>query len=129
MSNHQEIAVNLTGYIPENELSIFLNDIDLVVLPYHTCTGTSGVVHLAISYGIPIVSTDLPEFRELIEEGCMILLSKHDPQFLAEKIEFVLKNPNIMMDLRKKNLVFAEKRTWDKIAKAYLKIYMKLLRS
>jgi glycosyltransferase involved in cell wall biosynthesis len=116
--------VEFTGYVPEEKLPSLFGKATLVVLPYHTCTGTSGVAHLASSYGLPIVATDLPEFRELKEEGCGIILSRHDPETLAEKIELVLNNSELAYRLREKNLEFAKGRSWDKIAQLLLKVYI-----
>lgn len=123
---YQKMNVHFAGYIPETNLLNFFKDIDLIVLPYHTCTGTSGVVHLASSYGIPIIGTDLPEFRELMNEGCKIILSEHDPNLLAEKIKYVLENPNFMLNVREQNLVFARKRIWEKIAISYYSLYQQI---
>jgi glycosyltransferase involved in cell wall biosynthesis len=57
-----------TGYVPEEDLDkIFLSS-TLVVLPYSTATGSSGIIHLAASYGKPVIVTDLPEMREIMKE-------------------------------------------------------------
>ena len=74
------------GYIPEKQLPEIISSSDVVILPYKTCTGTSGVVHLVSSFGIPIIATNHPEFRELLLEGCGLLLSNHDSKSLAIKI-------------------------------------------
>jgi glycosyltransferase involved in cell wall biosynthesis len=125
-SRNDRLNIQFTGYIPEDQFSIFFKDIEVVVLPYHTCTGTSGVAHLACSYGIPIVATDLPEFHELIGEGCKIILSPHQPIALAEKIEYVLDNPDLMLELRKQNLIFVRGRLWGKIAMLFYKLYKQI---
>jgi glycosyltransferase involved in cell wall biosynthesis len=118
--------VKFTGYIPEEELQNLFKKVDVVVLPYHTCTGTSGVAHLASSYGIPIVATDLPEFRELVKDGCGMILSSHNPQMLAEKIELILTNTEIADKLRERNLSFAHKRDWSKIALQFYELYVRV---
>lgn len=116
-------SVKFVGYVPDSKLSSLFQETELVVLPYHTCTGTSGVAHLVSSYGLPIVATNQPEFRDLIKEGCGIILSPHDPSEFAKKIEYILDNPDILQELRKRNLSFAYKRTWNKIAKDFLQVY------
>jgi len=115
--------VQFTGYVPEDQLSTIFGKASVVVLPYHTCTGTSGVAHLAASYGVPIIATDLPEFHELVEEGCGIFLSPHNPEALAERIEYILNNHNMWRELKKQNLSFAQGRTWNKIALSFCKVY------
>lgn len=120
-------AVEFTGYIPEEQIPDLFEKSSVVVLPYHTCTGTSGVAHLAASYGVPMVATDLPEFHELVAEGCGIVLSPHNPQLFAEKVLCVLNNPDVAGKLRESNYNFAKNRTWDKIAKAFELCYLEMI--
>ena len=115
--------VEFTGYVPEDQLPSLFEKASVVILPYYTCTGTSGVAHLASSYGVPIIATDLPEFRELADEGCGIVLSLHDPELLAEKMEEVLDDLDLSSKLVRRNLLFAQKRTWDKIAGSFYEVY------
>lgn len=119
--------VQFTGFVPEERFQTLFEKVDVVVLPYRTCTGTSGVVaHLAASYGVPIVATDLPEFRELVDEGCGIVLSPHNPVTLAEKIEYILNNPDLAHELRERNLRFAQRRTWNKVALSFCEVYKEI---
>ena len=120
-------AVDFMGYIPNNKLSSLFEKTDLVVLPYHTCTGTSGVAHLVSSYGLPIIATNLPEFRELTEEGCSIFLSSHDPDEFFKKIEYILDNPDMIQKLKERNLLFVNGRTWSKVAKKFYEVYQGLI--
>jgi len=119
--------VQFTGYVPDEKLQNLFEKVDVVVLPYHTCTGTSGVAHLASSYGVPIIATDIPEFRELIEDGCGIILSPNDPRALSQKMELILNNSELARKLRRQNLCFASKRTWDKIALQFCEVYGSLI--
>ncbi len=115
--------VVFTGYVPEEQLECLFEKANAVILPYLTCTGTSGVVHLASSFGTPIIATDLPEFRELANEGCGLLISKRCPQAFADRIEEILDNPNIAFELRKRNFEFAQSRSWDIVAASFCTLY------
>jgi glycosyltransferase involved in cell wall biosynthesis len=115
--------VEFIGYVPNDQLLPLFEKVSAVILPYHTCTGTSGIAHLASSYGVPIIATDLPEFRELASEGCGMILSLHDPDSLAEKIRMVLDDPDLASQLTQRNLSFAQNRTWNKIADSYCQVY------
>ena len=119
--------VFFTGYIPENQLQALFEKANAVILPYLTCTGTSGIAHLASSYGTPIVATDLPEFRELAKEGCGLLISAHNPQALAEKIEEIIDNPNLALELQERNIAFASSRSWKIVAEHFCSLYEELL--
>ncbi|MFQ5821167.1 MAG: glycosyltransferase, partial [Candidatus Heimdallarchaeota archaeon] len=127
-SNNNLPNAHFLGFVPNDLIPDLFRKVNLLVLPYHTCTGTSGVAHLAASYGVPIVATDLPELRELANEGCGIVFCSHDPVSLAERIEYVLDNSEVAFELRERNLRFVQDRTWDKIARAFEKCYCEVLR-
>ena len=40
----------------------------VVVMPYNSATGASGVAHIACAYGVPMVSADIPDFREMADD-------------------------------------------------------------
>jgi glycosyltransferase involved in cell wall biosynthesis len=126
-SNNSLGNVRFTGYIPEDELSSVFAKANVIVLPYFTCTGTSGVAHLASSFGTPIVATDLPEFRELAREGCGMLLSPHHSQALADTIEEIIDNPNLALKLKEQNYYFAHQRSWDIVAARFCELYEELI--
>lgn len=123
ISENTNSSVTFKGYIPEGELPSLFADVDLAVLPYHTCTGTSGVAHLASSFGTPIIATNLPEFQELVAEGCGALLCAHNPQSIANKITAVLDKPILASQLRENSFRFAETRTWNLIANRFYELY------
>jgi len=119
--------ISFRGYIPEEQLSSLFEEADIVVLPYSTCTGTSGVAHLASSFGTPIIATELPEFQELSAEGCGLILSSHDPVAFAERINTVLSNPAFAKKLREQNYNFSEERTWSRVAASFCELYKRML--
>ena len=116
-----------TGYVPEDQLQTLFEKSNAVILPYRMCTGTSGIAHLASSYGTPIVATDLPEFRELAKEGCGLLISAHRPQALADKIEEIIDNPKLALELKERNINFANSRSWNIVASHFCSLYEELL--
>ena len=119
--------ISYRGYIPEGKLASLFEEADVVILPYYTCTGTSGVAHLASSFGTPIIATELPEIRELVNEGCGVLLSPHDSIALSKRIENVLDNTALAKKLREQNFRFAEKRLWSIVASSFCELYKEIL--
>lgn len=124
--NHENLL--FTGYVPEDQLQALFEKANAVILPYRTCTGTSGVVHLASSFGTPIIATDLPEFRELAKEGCGLLISEHCSSSMAQKIEQVIDDPQLAYELKERNLHFATARSWDKVADQFCSLYSHIRR-
>ena len=120
--------VVFTGYVLEEDLCRVFGMADVVVTPYLTATGTSGVFHLACGFGKPIVSTDLPEMRELLADGASALLvPPGDADALKNAILKVLTNKEAADKMCKQNLKFAQKETWSIVAQAYEKAYLELL--
>jgi len=120
--------VEYLGYIQEKNIWALFNSADVVVLPYLATTGTSGVFHLACGFGKPIVASDLPEIREIISEGASAALVRPgDPSSLKRAIGNLLDNPQRCIEMRQRNLAFASKETWNRIAKAYEEVYLELV--
>ncbi|WP_410766309.1 glycosyltransferase [Haloferax sp. DFSO60] len=66
--NHREMleakygdrpGVEFTGYVEDDEMDATWQNASVVVMPYKTCTGVSGVFQLAKSYGTAVVSADV----------------------------------------------------------------------
>ena len=55
-------------YIPDDEIAAYYGAADIVVLPYRKIY-QSGVLLMAMSYGIPVLASDLPGMREVITDG------------------------------------------------------------
>jgi len=120
--------VEFLGYVPEEDLAQVFREADVVVIPYFTTTGTSGVFHLACGYGRPIVASDLPEIREIISEGASaVLFPVGDAKALKEAILKVFYDGDLAAKMSEQNLVFAEKESWDIVARAYEELYLELL--
>jgi glycosyltransferase involved in cell wall biosynthesis len=122
--------VNFLGYVHEEDLPQVFGMADVVVLPYLTSTGTSGVFHLACGYGKPIVSSGLPEIRELIAEGASALLvPPGDVGALKDAILKVLFNKETAIKMGEQNLMFAQREPWSIVAEAYEEVYVELSNS
>ena len=122
--------VVFTGYIPEKDLCSVFVMADVVVTPYLLATGTSGVFHLACGFGKPLVSSDLPEIRELLKDGASALLvPPSDPDALGNAILEVLNNKELAHKMCKQNLRFAQKEQLSTVAQIYEKTYMELQNS
>jgi glycosyltransferase involved in cell wall biosynthesis len=117
-------------YVPEENLPQVFGMADLVVTPYLVPLGTSGVFHLACGFGKPIVSSDLPEIREIVNDGASaILVPIGDVDALKNAILMVLFDRKMADSMCEQNLKFARKESWSKVAEAYEKAYMELINS
>src|SRR5207248_8727508 len=60
--------VSFIGYVSEEDVAQLLQRSTVAVLPYTSSAGSSGIAHLACTYGVPIVASDIPDFRRLADE-------------------------------------------------------------
>jgi glycosyltransferase involved in cell wall biosynthesis len=121
-------SVDFLGYVKENDLVEVFETADVVVLPYLTATGTSGVFHLACGFGKPIIASYLPEIKELITEGASaILVPPSDVEALKNAILSVLDDRGLRTSMARRNLRFAERENWSVVAEAYEKVYLEAL--
>jgi glycosyltransferase involved in cell wall biosynthesis len=120
--------VEFLGYVCEENIVQVFGKTDVVVIPYLTMTGTSGVFHLACGYGKPIVSSDLPEIRELLDEGAAALLvPPNDAHALKNAMLKVLSNDKLAARMASRNLLFAQRESWGIVAEAFEEAYLELL--
>lgn len=69
--------IEFTGYVPEEDVARVFLESCMVVFPYTSTTGSSGVLHQAGSYGKPAILPDVGDLGRLIrEEG-------YDGEFFA----------------------------------------------
>ena len=119
------IVLRLT-FIPNNEVQLYLNAADVVVLPYRDIL-TSGAAILAMSFGRPVITPRLGCMAETIDEGKGGFL--YDPERegdLLRAMQEALKAD--LAGMGKYNLNKARKLDWDEIAKMTSEVYKSVLR-
>jgi len=81
------------GYVPNDEVGVWLGAADLVALPYREATG-SGILPLARAAGVPVVSTRVGDLPDLMREGRDgLLVPPGDTEALARAIVRLLSRP------------------------------------
>lgn len=76
----------IVGWIPDNDIQIYFNASDIVVLPY-TEIYTSGVVPLAYAFSKPVITTDAGNMKEVVNEKTGILIKPGNSIELRDAIE------------------------------------------
>jgi glycosyltransferase involved in cell wall biosynthesis len=71
--------------IPDDEIQIYLNAADCVVLPYRAVL-TSGTAMLALSFGRPVIAPNLGAIRDHVGPHSGILYAADVPQALTEAL-------------------------------------------
>jgi glycosyltransferase involved in cell wall biosynthesis len=117
--------VTFMGYL--SDLSPILNATDLAVLPYRSVTD-SGVLHLLVSYRVPILASDLKAFKEIYQEyGCIELFKSEDSQDLLVKIQSLLSNAKLRDSLKAKCEDMWDATKWSSIAQRHIGVYREVL--
>ena len=112
-SRAQAQRITCIPKIPSKHLPKLMAKVDLGVLPYAHCQGACAAATLLISYHIPILATDLPEFRELADQGSGIVLSPRDFREFARRMKKTVGNPRLMEDLRARQKQYAQRFSWE----------------
>ena len=117
--------LEFTGYVPEEDIPTLFQSTSVTVMPYSSSAGSSGVAHLACEYGVPIVASDISDFRELAqEEGIAIDLYKAgDVESLAEHLVNLLQLPEQLETMAIQNFSAALRMSMPEIIRQYIRSF------
>lgn len=121
--------VRFTGYVEEHEVPQLFNDSAVVVFPYNSTTGSSGVLHQAGSYGKAVVMPDLGDLALLIQDegynGEFFEPTSVDS--LAVAIEKIVTNDDYRKELGQINYYAATSHPMSEIAEIYLDTFKEIM--
>ena len=103
---------------------------DVLVLPSRS-EGRPNIVLEAMAAGVPVVATDIPGTRELVQEGeTGFLFPVGDSRALASSIERLIEAPSAarLMGKRGRDRVELEQLTTTHIAKRHIALYERLIK-
>lgn len=115
-------------FIPDEEVQIYFNAADVVVLPYKKeeklGMTVSGIIPLAFSFSKPVVATGLDEMTELVswDRGRIIKDPENVSEFVTE-IKKLFKRD--YEKLGKNGYEFIKRESWEKLAKVTIIGYKK----
>jgi len=111
-----------TGYVEENQVATLFNESAVVVFPYTSTTGSSGVLHQAGSYGKAVVMPDLGDLSLLVkEEGYQgEFFNPESATSLAKAIATILEDDSYRRRIAQANYKAACALSMDKIVGMYL---------
>jgi glycosyltransferase involved in cell wall biosynthesis len=111
------------GYVPEEEMPLWLASADLVVFPYLGAS-QSGPLHRALAAGRPIIATDVGGLSEVLEEGTSgCLVPPKDPHHLARMILRLSSDPGLRARLGREARRKAEGLSWKRVARETAALY------
>lgn len=119
--------VLVVGHKPHKEIPYWLKAADVLILP------NSGKQDISkywtspmkmfeyMASQKPIVASDLPSIREVLNEKNAILVEPDNPKAIEQGIKEILFNPKLSDKISKQSFQDVEKYTWEKRAKNILK--------
>jgi len=122
-------GVRYTGYVEEEDVPRIFEEAAVVVFPYNSTTGSSGVLHQAGSYGKAVVLPNLGDFAELIaEEGYTgEFFEPDDPHSMAQAISRLIDAPRHRQQVGMQNYVAASGLPMHEVVDWYLLHFERLL--
>ena len=117
--------ITFTGYVAEEDVPKLFSESAMVVFPYTSTTGSSGVLHQAGSYGKAVVMPDLGDLSILVrEEGYRgEFFEPENMESLAEAISALVVNQAYRNSLAKANYAAATAFPMSKIAQMYMDVF------
>ena len=125
----------INHYLEETELLKLMTASDVIVMPYRPVGpddmhySVSGVLHLALSQGRPIVACSNPKFVELENIIPELVVPSMDPRALSSVLKRVMTDTPFRELAVAKILKYASETSWEKVARLHVKAYEKTLRA
>ncbi len=117
--------IEFTGYVPEDGIAELFSTASVMVMPYSSATGSSGVAHLACEFGVPIICADIPDFREMAldEDLAIDFYQTGKAGSLASKLLQLLSDPERQREMAEQNFSAALRMTMPQIIRQYLRSF------
>jgi D-inositol-3-phosphate glycosyltransferase len=127
---NREHVISRLEFIPDDETELYFKAADVVALPY-AHVYQSGVLFLAYRFGVPVIATDVGNFREdIVEGGTGFLCKPCDAVDLARAIEtYFASNLYKRLNERREEIRghASNRNSWDVVGDMTFKTYSELL--
>lgn len=125
--NKNDIGCNIIAnirYIPDELVNYYYGIADMVVLPYRKIY-QSGVLLMAMSYGVPVLVSDIEGMTEIVQDNVNgFVFRQGDACHLSEMLIEILGNPIRMMEVGKMGYETVKIRhCWDDIGIKTAQVY------
>ncbi len=107
--------IDYLGYVPDSDLDRLLKGRVVGVLPYTSLSGASAAFSRFASAGVPVIATDLPEFRRLQGLGAGIVLVSASPKEIGNAVDALLSDTVGWERASRCQLEFASRYSWNEL--------------
>lgn len=124
----EDHVIFVNKYLTKDEIIQYLRMSDIYMTPYlGKDQAVSGTLAYAVGYGRVIVSTPYRYAEEMLSEGRGLLAEFKNPDSLAEKLKYVIENPEEKKEMESRTLSLGRTMMWEDIAKQYVKMFIKVV--
>ena len=122
--------LRFTGYVAEEDVPRIFTEAAIIVLPYTSTTGSSGVLHQAGDYGRPVILPNVGDLAELIvEEGYAgEFFEPGDTASLAAALARLIDDPARRAELGQRNFAASQGLPMSDVVDWYVLHIQELLR-
>jgi glycosyltransferase involved in cell wall biosynthesis len=117
--------VSRLAYIRSDQVSLFFDAADIVVLPYLHFNSQSGVGLIALAKKKPVIVTNVGSLSELVYNDDYII-PPGDVDALFQSLSKAFTTPGELEKLKKETEIISKKHEWNNIAKMTLDVYRKI---
>lgn len=128
-TDHAQIPdITYTGYVEEEDVPRIFQESTIVVFPYTSTTGSSGVLHQAGCYAKAVVLPNIGDLKELIEEEGYrgAYFEPDDVDGLAQAIEKLLTDKTYRLAMAAQNYKAASSIPMSTVAQLYLNEFQEI---
>ncbi|MFX1391953.1 MAG: glycosyltransferase family 4 protein [Promethearchaeota archaeon] len=125
VKNSKNIIVKFE-YIPDDEIQIYMNAADIIVLPYKQILN-SGEILVAMGFAKPIIAPKIGCIIDLIDEKGSFLYNPLENNSLTKALEKAIKSKDKLEEMGVYNFSLINNLKWSEIGKNHRKIYDRLL--
>jgi glycosyltransferase involved in cell wall biosynthesis len=123
-NNLQNNVALIRGFQTNDIVDSYFRTNRVAVFPYMSAPGSevfgsSGAVRLAITAGVPSITSSMHHFDDVPS------IKINSPEELAKEIDILFSNKNLQQEQIKKQNKFAEDNSWVKVAQKYVDIFEK----
>lgn len=123
----------ITGWLSYEEMCAYTRSAKVGVIlfqptHYNNWIGLPNKLFEYMASGKPVVASDFPEMRRIIEEGqCGLLVNPADPGAIARAILYLLKHPREAEEMGRRGRKIVEERyNWEHMEKVLGEVYHRL---
>ena len=117
--------IRFLGYVPEESIADLFREASLVVMPYTSSAGSSGVAHLAAQYGVPIIASDIRDFREIAEheEIAIRFFTPGNVDSLVEQLLLALNSPDELKEMAWRSYTAGVAMSMPRVVREYIRSF------